>query len=102
MVSRGVMFLLVLLTWTASAAAAAEPGRCLNAEDRRAAIAGQQAMPLANAIKAAKSRVRGEIIRARLCYSGQGLVYVLTVLGRDGRVTRVSVDAGSGTLAIGR
>jgi uncharacterized membrane protein YkoI len=30
------------------------------------------------------------------------LVYVLTVLGRDGKVSRMTVDAGSGTLVSGR
>jgi uncharacterized membrane protein YkoI len=39
-----------------------------------------------------------EVVRARLCHHGEDLVYVLTVLARDGKVTRTSVDAASGAL----
>jgi uncharacterized membrane protein YkoI len=42
-----------------------------------------------------------EIVSARLCYRGDDLVYVLTVLARDGKVTRASVNAASGVLIDG-
>jgi uncharacterized membrane protein YkoI len=71
--------------------------RCLNAEQRRAAIAGRQAVPLTKAIHSAKSRLKGDIVNARLCEHGKDLVYVLTVLARDGKVTRASIDGASGS-----
>ncbi len=40
----------------------------------------------------------GETIRARLCERGGRFVYVLTVLGRDGKVGQASVDAGNGSV----
>jgi uncharacterized membrane protein YkoI len=53
---------------------------------------------LAAAIQAAKTRMAGTVVRARLCHGQDGLVYVLTVLGRDGKVARMIVDASKGTL----
>jgi uncharacterized membrane protein YkoI len=97
---------LLVLAWLAlaggtGAATAAEPMRCLGADERRAAIAANKAVPLARAIRVARGRAGGDLVRARLCESGQRLVYLLTLLSRDGKVTRVTVDAASGRL-IGR
>jgi hypothetical protein len=71
--------------------------RCLSPEQRRAAIAGHQAVPLTKAVHAAKSRLKGDVVNARLCEHGKELVYVLTVLARDGKVTRASIDGASGS-----
>jgi uncharacterized membrane protein YkoI len=38
------------------------------------------------------------VVRARLCHGDDGLVYVLTVLGREGKVAQLTVDATKGTL----
>ena len=82
----------------AVAAAADERHRCLDTEQRRAAIAGREAVPLARAIRAVRAHVGGDVVQARLCeQQGKGLVYVLTLLGRDGRVMRASVDGASGS-----
>jgi len=56
---------------------------------------------LATALRAARSKVPGTLIRARLCHGNDGLVYVLTVLARDGKVTRLTVDAVKGSLVGG-
>lgn len=95
--------LLIAAAWPAGAAspaAGAERDRCLSPEERRAKIASRQVVPLARAIRATKAR-RAEVVRASLCERDGKLVYLLTVLLRDGKVARVSVDAGSGTV-IGR
>src|SRR5215510_13934337 len=78
--------------------AEAEDARCLNKE-QQAAIASGKAVRLGVAVKAVKRR--GEVVRARLCEGGKGLVYMLTVLARDGKVTRVTVDATSGSVLSG-
>ncbi len=81
---------------------AAEPagdGRnvCLNRAEQRAAVADRKAVPLASAIKALRERgQRGEVVRAALCSRGDRLVYVLTLLARNGKVTRATVDAATG------
>jgi uncharacterized membrane protein YkoI len=71
---------------------------CLDQKERRAEAASGAVVHLAAAIQAAKTRMAGTVVRARLCHSQDGLVYVLTVLGRDGKVARMVVDASKGTL----
>jgi uncharacterized membrane protein YkoI len=87
--------------WPASAANA--PHRaCLNKAEQRAAVASHRAVPLAQAIKSLRAHGhRAEVVRAALCRRGDGLVYALTLLARNGKVTRVHVDAGNGTLIAG-
>lgn len=71
---------------------------CLDQKERRAETTSGGVVRLAIAIHAAKSRMPGSVIQARLCHGQDGLVYVLTVLARDGKVARVVVDAVKGTL----
>ena len=77
-------------------AAAAERKGCLSADERRAAITAHKAVPLVRAMHVAKARIAGEVIKARLCRHERGLVYVLTVLAQDGKVTQARVDAADG------
>ncbi len=81
--------------------AADGPDDCLSRDQRRAAVASKQAISLSAAIRAAHGR-RGELVKARLCRGPEGLVYLLTLLARDGKVTRATVDAATGRLAEGR
>jgi uncharacterized membrane protein YkoI len=78
----------------------AEPASrgCLNQKERRALVENGTVLHLAAAIHAVRSHVPGTLVRARLCRRAEGFVYVLTVLGHDGKVTRVAVDAVKGTL----
>jgi uncharacterized membrane protein YkoI len=71
---------------------------CLDQKERRAELASGAVVHLAAAIHAAKSRMPGTVVQARLCRGQDGLVYVLTVLARDGKVARIVVDAVKGTL----
>jgi uncharacterized membrane protein YkoI len=74
---------------------------CLNQKERRAAVENGTVLRLAAAMHAVRSHVPGTLVRARLCRRPEGLVYVLTVLAHDGKVTRVGVDAVKGTLVGG-
>jgi hypothetical protein len=77
----------------------AEPRtRCLTRDQQRAAIAERRAVPLATVRKSVRSRVPGEMVRARLCQEPDRLIYLLTVLPRDGKVRRVIVDAKNGAV----
>lgn len=78
--------------------AAHSPHSCLNQRERQAAIQSGKVVHLAVAIRAAKKRMPGSVVRARLCRGDEGLVYVLTILARDGKVARLKVDAVKGTL----
>jgi hypothetical protein len=70
---------------------------CLNQKERRALVESGAVMHLAAALHAVRPPVSGTLVRARLCRRGEGFAYVLTVLGHDGKVTRVVVDAAKGT-----
>ena len=75
-------------------------GQCLTPAQRRHVSASGKVVPLGKAIRAAKAR-RTEVVDAKLCKGPKGLVYLLTLLTHDGKVTRATVDAASGTLAEG-
>jgi uncharacterized membrane protein YkoI len=74
---------------------------CLTQKERRALVENGTVVHLAVAMHALKNRVSGALVRARLCRRPDGLVYVLTVLGHDGKVSRAVVDAVKGTLVGG-
>ena len=89
---------LTALALYAPAMARGDAVHCLGKEQQRAAIASGKAVALAAAVRTAHGRVAGEVVKARLCEGPKGLLYMLTVLARDGKVTRVSVDAASGNI----
>jgi uncharacterized membrane protein YkoI len=77
----------------------AEPRmRCLTRDQQRSAITERRAVPLANVRKSVRAKVPGEMVRARLCQEPERLIYLLTVLPRDGKVRRVIVDAKNGAV----
>jgi hypothetical protein len=69
---------------------------CLDQKQRRAEAEAGKLVPLATAMHAARNKMPGTVVRARLCRGGEGLLYLLTVLARDGKVRRVAVDAVKG------
>ena len=81
-------------------AAPDEERTCLSKAEQRAALSSGQTVTLAAAIRSARGSVRGrgarEVVKARLCREAKGLVYLLTLLTRDGKVTHTAVDATSG------
>jgi uncharacterized membrane protein YkoI len=77
-------------------ASAADRRACLTVEQRRAVIAARKAVPLSRVMRSVKARTGGEVLNARLCQREKGLVYVLTVLARDGKVTVATVNAADG------
>lgn len=79
--------------------AGAEPVHaCLDPKERRAESEAGRVVRLGAAMRVARSRMAGTVVRARLCRGNDGLVYVLTVLARDGKVRLIAVDAVKGTL----
>jgi uncharacterized membrane protein YkoI len=76
--------------------AAQAADHCLTRNEQKAKTAAHAVVPLSRAMRAV--RPHGEVIRARLCEHGGGLIYLLTVLGSDGKVAQATVDAGNGTL----
>jgi uncharacterized membrane protein YkoI len=93
-------FVLTLFVPLPVSPADAEPRmRCLTRDQQRSAITDRRAVPLAAVRKSVRARVPGEMVRARLCHQDpERLIYLLTVLPRDGKVRRVIVDAKSGAV----
>jgi len=104
MTQMSVRVLTVMATLTAllapAPAAAEEDRACLSKAEQKAALSNGQTVTLAAAIRSARGSVRGrgarEVVKARLCREENGLVYLLTLLTRDGKVTHTAVDATSG------
>lgn len=75
---------------------------CLSKDQQRVEIASGQVVKLEVALRSVEDRRgRRDVINAHLCRGARGLVYMLTVLAGDGKVTRFTIDATNGTL-IGR
>lgn len=90
-----IMLAILLLTAAASApSAAAETRACLDKKAQAAAVSAGKAIPLGK-VRAAQKQ-RGEVVRAQLCQEPRGLVYMLTLLPRNGKVMRVMIDAATG------
>ncbi len=99
-----VLGCLALGFMTGPAVAATPPVHaCLSKAEQRTAVAEQKAIPLAKAIRTRREKGHhAELVRARLCHHGDKLVYMLTLLGRSGRVISESVDAANGEIINGR
>ena len=74
---------------------------CLDQKERRAEVESGRVVRLDTALRAVRNKMAGTLVRARLCHGNDGLVYVLTVLVRDGKVARLTVDAVKGSLVGG-
>ena len=94
--------LLGALGLPAVAADAPRHDSCLTKAEQRAAVDANRAISLAQAIKSLRQyRKHSEVVRARLCKRDDKLVYVLTLLGRSGKVIDATVDAVSGEFHAG-
>jgi uncharacterized membrane protein YkoI len=93
----GGLFLAVPIMAVPSDGLAAEPLHCLTGDEQRAAIANGKTVPLASVIHTLH-RAPKDVIRARLCQEPDRLIYMLTLLGRDGKVKRAIVDATNGAV----
>jgi uncharacterized membrane protein YkoI len=72
---------------------------CLSQSEVRAAVASGQAVPLSSVIGQIRATVGGEILSSpMLCDYGGHLVYLVNVLS-GGQVTRLQVDAQTGTIS---
>lgn len=80
--------------------AQAAGAHCLTPAQRRTVSASGKVVPLSKAIRAARAR-KTDVVDAKLCKGPKGLVYLLTLLAQDGKVTRATVDAASGLLTDG-
>ncbi len=69
---------------------------CFSRNEQKAKAAAHAVVPLSRAMHQVKQH--GDLIHARLCERDGHLVYLLTMLGTDGKVAQASVDAANGAL----
>ena len=88
-----------LLAASATTTPAADVQSCLTRAEQRLAVDSGKAVRLSDAINAVRAHGHGrQVVKAQLCRDAEKLVYVLTVLARDGKVTHARVDAGTGNV----
>lgn len=78
--------------------AAAPRPVCLTASETREAVKAHRLLEPFAALKSAAQQRKAEALSARLCHSGDEFIYEITLLNRDGRLTRVEMKAGSGKM----
>ena len=71
---------------------------CFNRQEQRNAVNQGLAIRLGEALRSIRARDGDELLRAELCRNKTGFVYVLTLLSRNGKVSRAIVDARSGAV----
>jgi hypothetical protein len=71
---------------------------CLNAAETRDEVKAHKLLEPFAALKFAAQQRKAEALSARLCHAGDEFIYEITLLHRDGRLTRVEMEAGTGKL----
>ena len=77
--------------------AAAKPV-CLTAAETREMVKSHRLIEPFAALKYAAAQRKAEALSVRLCRSGEGFVYVITLLHRDGRLVHVEMEAATGKI----
>lgn len=92
-----MLLLLPLIGVLSAGPASAQVLECVPARDMSEAAATLKLVSPATAVTAVRRQVpNAEVVRATLCRTGEGPVYVIVALRRDGRMLRVEVDGPSG------
>lgn len=71
-------------------------GSCLSDAELRDLVNSGQIVPQIYAFRTARAQSGGDVVRASLCPAETGLVYVITTLSKDGKLTRVTINAVTG------
>ena len=88
----------VSLVFATAIVPAAADQTCFSAEDTREHVAKHGLIALSDVVRSARGTGTADLISARLCETNGNMVYMIAMLGRDGKVVRMTVDARSGTL----
>lgn len=97
-VVRIALVMLCFAGLIAPASGAAQKPQCFSNAQQRAAVADKRAIPLARARESLGGTGSGDTIQARLCQGQNSLVYMLTLLPRNGKVQHVTIDAATGAI----
>lgn len=69
---------------------------CLSDAEVREVVNSRVVIPQIQALRLARSTTGGDAIRASLCRIDGGLIYVITMLARDGKLQRVRIKGETG------
>jgi uncharacterized membrane protein YkoI len=92
------LFPAALLIIVAGISPAAAEQVCFGADETRVLVERHQLISLHDVVRSARTGGSSELISARLCETNGQLVYMIAMLGRDGRLVRMSVDARTGSV----
>jgi uncharacterized membrane protein YkoI len=81
-----------------AAGAAAADTVCFSAEDTRDHVVKHGLVALSDVVRSSRGQSSADLISARLCETSGNMVYMIAMLGRDGKVTRITIDARTGEL----
>jgi uncharacterized membrane protein YkoI len=71
---------------------------CFSNEDTRDHVEKHGLIALHDVVRSARGTGQADLISARLCETNGNMVYMIAMLGRDGKLLRLTVDARTGTL----
>jgi uncharacterized membrane protein YkoI len=71
---------------------------CFSAEETRDHVQKLGLVALHDIVRSARGAGHADLISARLCETNGNMVYMITMLGREGKVMRLTVDARTGDL----
>ena len=71
---------------------------CLSASETRDEVKAHKLLEPFAALKSAAQQRKAEPLSAKLCHIGDEFIYEITLLHRDGRLTHVQMEAGTGKL----
>jgi uncharacterized membrane protein YkoI len=98
--SRALAALAVASLGFGGTAAAQPPGAqgLAPGNSSQAQLPQRRQLTLGEAIQLAQSRYPGRVVRAQTIQTGNGAVYDIRIIGNDGRVHNVTVDARTGAV----
>jgi uncharacterized membrane protein YkoI len=71
---------------------------CLSDSDARVQVLEQKLISIDQALIVARSKSKGDLISAHLCQVPDGFMYKIAIIGNDGRVVKLLVDANTGNI----
>lgn len=69
---------------------------CLTEAEVREVVTNRVVIPQIQALRLARTSTGGDAIRASLCRVDGGLIYIITMLARDGKLERVRIKGETG------
>jgi uncharacterized membrane protein YkoI len=100
MMKRLTIAVLTALAASAAVAVVSSPAQadttCFSPGETHEQVQRHGLIPLNDVVRSARGGGRADLISARLCETSGNLVYMIAMLGRDGKVQRLTVDARSG------